>query len=115
MTFKAGDVGFRITLFFHYLHQAIQKSTGKKDLTEFAKLLDSNHGCLSAQQEDSFQQDIFKLQEVDNLLDYYKILGIENVETDKQLHERLVQAIKNSRNKGYHGEKEGLKDISPIQ
>ena len=55
VTFKAGDVGFRITMFFHYLHQAIEKATGKKNLTEFAKLLDSNHGCLSTQQENSFQ------------------------------------------------------------
>ena len=55
VSFECGKTGYYLTLFFHHLHKTIAKVTPSRDLTELAKVLDSNHGCLSFELENAFQ------------------------------------------------------------
>jgi hypothetical protein len=55
VSFECGKTGYYLTLFFYHLHKTIAKVTPSRDLTELAKVLDSNHGCLSFELENAFQ------------------------------------------------------------
>lgn len=72
VSFECGKTGFYLTLFFHHLNQVISKATGGSgDLQDLAKVLDSNHGCLSSELENEFQQTLFKISEVNDFFQYY--------------------------------------------
>jgi len=81
------------------LFDTIQKA-GNQPL---AKTLDANYGCLDRKLENEFQQKLFSIIKVESYTDYLKTLGLP-VENDAQSHIKIVQAFKNSRSKGYHGE-----------
>jgi len=104
VSFQCGKTGFYFTMFFHQLNQSIEKVTGSapKNMEELTKALDGNFGCLDMQIENELQKNIFKILEIEDFLDYYKMIGVK-VESDKELYDKLVKAVKNSRQKGYHG------------
>ena len=90
-----------MNLFFLHLYDTVQKA-GNQTL---AKELDSNHGCLDRNLENEFQQKLFSIIKVESYTDYLSTLGLE-VEDDEASHTKIVDAFKNSRAKGYHGDKE---------
>lgn len=51
--FKTGASGFHITLFFYFLNKMVIEKEGK-NLGNFCKFLDENHGCLPEKTEDAF-------------------------------------------------------------
>ena len=109
VSFECGKTGFYLTLFFYHLNKTIEKATNSsKNIQDLAKLLDSNHGCLPSELENAFQQELKGINEVEDLISYYKTLEIKGVENDEQVKDKLIQAVKNSRQKGYHGKGTGL-------
>ena len=56
VSFECGKTGFYITLFFVHLMKTLKNSVPEgKQTDELASILDSNHGCLDANLENSFQ------------------------------------------------------------
>lgn len=105
VSFECGKTGFYITLFFVHLLKTLKNAVPQgKPFDELSVILDSNHGCLDSKIEDSFQQDLFTIITVEDFSGYYKMAGVAESTDNKQLNERLVKAVKNSRRKGYHGQ-----------
>lgn len=51
----------------------------------------------------------------ETFMDYYKNLGLEQ-KSQKECYQNVIQAFKNSRRKGYHGDDLGnLKKLPPLQ
>lgn len=46
---------------------------------------------------------MFGINKVEDFKTYYKTMGLKLAQTDEELNDCLVQAVKNSRRKGYHG------------
>ena len=105
ISFECGKTGFYLTLFFHSLKKTISKVLGEsKSIQDLGKALDDNHGCLSSDLENALQQELFKIPQIEDFKAYYDWLGVKSFSTDKELSERLVKAVKSSRQKGYHGQ-----------
>ena len=64
--------------------------------TTLAKTLDQNHGCLERNLENEFQQRLQSIIKVECYEDYLNLIGLK-VESPEQSHEKIIQAIKNSR------------------
>ena len=81
-----------------HLNQILEKAGN----TTLSKSLDQNHGCLDREIENEFQQRLFSIMKVEDYQDYLTQIGMK-VEGEEESHEKIIQAIKNSRQKGYHG------------
>jgi len=85
-------------------------------MNKLSTSLDSNHGCLDFKLENEFQQNIFGVVKTENMKEYLQKLGLET--SDKAIYERLVQSVKNSRARGYHGKDDlaqhGDSDLDPV-
>ena len=72
-----------------------------KDLAKISEQLDQNWGCLDREFENEFQVNLKKIYKIEDFMSYFKVVGLQV--TESQLYEKLIQAVKNSRAKGYHG------------
>lgn len=106
VSFQCGKTGFYLSMFFFHLNNTINKVVGEtnRNFESLVKAMDENHGCLSTELENELQKNLFSIQEVEDFYGYYRTLGIKNVSNDKELNDKLIQAVKNSRQKGYHGQ-----------
>lgn len=101
--FECGKTGFFLNVFFRYFSNIIEKVVSeKKEMNKLSETLDSNHGSLSSELENQFQEDVFNIELVTGFEEYYKVLGVK-IEDDSDVYNKLIQAVRNSRKKGYHG------------
>lgn len=102
--FNHEKTSYFLYLFFHHLNKTFEKliDGDKKNLGKLSELMDSNFGCLNREVENQFQQDMFSIFKIESYQQYYKEIGL-NISEEKDIYERLIQAVKNSRKKGYHG------------
>lgn len=78
VSFECGKTGFFISLFFVHLQRTFANVCGEdKDFNKMVDQMDSNHGCLTFNTENSFQQELFSILKVDDFQKYYKTLGLE--------------------------------------
>ena len=101
--FENEKTSYYLYLFFHHLNKTFEKLTDdKQNLGELSKLMDANHGCLDREIENQFQQDLFSIMKIDSYQKYFKEIGMDIVD-NTDVYQKLIQAVKNSRQKGYHG------------
>mmetsp|Transcript_34673 Transcript_34673/g.53119 ORF Transcript_34673/g.53119 Transcript_34673/m.53119 type:complete len:394 (-) Transcript_34673:2675-3856(-) len=102
--FEVGKTSFYFSLFFQTLSNTIEQVVGgkAKDFKKLSAALDTNHGCLSRDLENTFQQNLFAMLKTKNIGDYFKNLGFKDL-SDKDIYARLIKSVKSSRERGYHG------------
>lgn len=103
--FETGKVGAQLTTFFFHLNEIIKAKTSNVQEGRWDKLaqaLDENHGCIDMHLENQLQQNFKKALKMKSFETYYKTLNIEIEGQEKGISEKLIQAVKNSRSKGYH-------------
>ena len=97
--FKGGIVSFHICLFFQAFCASVK---GDKN---FEVMLDTQFCRLPEDMEVKLQRACEEIRKVKSFYQYYERLG-QKVPTKLEMLERLKVAAKNSREKGYHGQKE---------
>jgi len=102
--FESSKTGLYFTAFFVHLNACVEKFTGQKpkNFAELARVLDQNHGCLPTEAENHFQQALFSISKIEDFKSYFNLIGYE-VNSEKETYDKLIAAVKNSRQKGYHG------------
>jgi ubiquitin-protein ligase len=81
-------------------------------LQQVAAEYDARNGAASVLVQDKFQNDVFYLQGVDNFEEFFECVDIA---TDMDIHDMLLQSIKNSLNFGYHYPLKYIQTISELK
>lgn len=102
ISFTSQIIGYQITLFFHDYHKAIRSKF--KSNAGLQESLEKNSCKLEAQLEDQILSAFGKSKnEVKSYSTFFKKIGLPE-KSQQELNSMLKEAVKNSREKKYHGD-----------
>lgn len=106
VTYKSGEVGFAITMFYSFFIGKILKQDANC-LSNILKYEDESYGRMPSTSETMLQKECEEIRKVKSFQEYFKRLGIP-LPKKEDLMGKLKESIVNSKRKKYHGSEEML-------
>ncbi|KAG2383470.1 hypothetical protein C9374_004141 [Naegleria lovaniensis] len=104
-TWQANQVSCKLIMFHVFFLKNVVEKHGQRSLDEIGRLYDMNYGCcLEDNLEEKLQQELFNIQKVNSLMEYFEYVGMkEDMRSVDKIGTFLKDCVVLSAEKGYHG------------